>query len=106
MKKVMLFTTLVALLAVFIGASMIKAEDDRPVGFDIGIGHIDYPGLGLAEGHEKHDCDPTCPICGGYPCIPPCKGPETAEPESEDNSSVSDMIGEYIWNLLYGETIR
>ncbi len=106
MKRLVPFITLVALLAVFIGAPIINADDDSPIGFEIGIGHIDYPGGGLGEGHEKHDCDPTCPICGGYPCIPPCPGTDAVQTENQDDPSVSDVISEYIWNFLGGETIR
>ncbi|MFC2158488.1 hypothetical protein ACFLT9_11685 [Acidobacteriota bacterium] len=37
-------------------------------GHDIGKGHI----KGKGKGHDKHNCDGTCPLCGGAICVPPC----------------------------------
>ena len=74
MKKVLLLTTLVALLVSFIAVPIASGNNGLAKGYYIGEGHTDYPGQGLAKGHAKHGCDPTCPFCGGYHCIPPCDG--------------------------------
>jgi hypothetical protein len=68
MNNVITFTIIVALLVSFVAAPI----SSNPSGD--GKGHTDFPGKGLGKGHAKHDCDPTCPYCGGNPCIPPCDG--------------------------------
>lgn len=66
MNNALILTILVALLVSFVAFPMASGPSD------LGKGHTDFPGMGKGLGHEKHGCDPTCPLCGGNPCIPPC----------------------------------
>ena len=68
MKKVLLLTTLVALLVSFVAVPIASGHEG------IGQGHTDYQGRGL--GHEKHGdgtctCVPPC-VPPVPPCVPPC----------------------------------
>ena len=78
MKKLVLsiavVIALLTLLSLSVGLPVASADEGLHTGYETGQGHTDFPGSGLGLGHDKHECDPTCPLCGGYPCIPPCPG--------------------------------
>ena len=67
MNNVLIFMIIVALLVSFIAGPISSGPSDS------GKGHS-MPGQGLGKGHTNHDCDDTCSICGGNPCVPPCPG--------------------------------
>ena len=63
MNNVLIFTIIVALLVSFVAFPMASGDNG------LHKGHENYQGLGL--GHEIHDCNVLCPICGGTICVPP-----------------------------------
>ncbi len=70
MNNVVIFTIIVALLVSFVAFPMASADNGLHKGWENGEGH-DYDS---GKGHAIHGCDPTCPLCGGNPHIPPCTG--------------------------------
>ena len=74
MNNVLIFTIIVALLVGFVAFPMASGDNGLGKGHVIGEGHTNFPGQGLGKGHAIHECDPTCPLCGGNPHIPPCTG--------------------------------
>jgi hypothetical protein len=69
MKRLLLLTILVALLVSLVDMPIASGDNGLHKGYSIGEGHYcEHCG----KGHDKHGCNPSCPLCGGYPCIPPC----------------------------------
>ena len=92
MKKQMMFTILAECLGFIVGVQNVNSDSGLHKGWVLGCGHEECEGLGF--GHDKHGCDPTCTLCGGYPCVPPCPGVGALY---EDEPLIFDDMLLFIW---------